>query len=214
MNVLIGFTASVGSILAPKIVYAFRAAGFDVGTICTPKTIPAFTNSNDLEAAGAQGFYSDNSEWSWERAEAGAGVVQGYNGDGEKIYFSETWQKGDAVKHIELREKYDMLVVAPMSANTLGKMTVGICDNLLTSVLLAWKYKEKPVVIAPAMNTEMWESPITQANLKRIQILLPNITIVSPQEKMLACGTMGNGALANIDDIVAASLHVYNSIYK
>lgn len=62
---------------------------------------------------------------------------------------------GDPVLHIELRRWADVLVLAPLSANTMAKVAHGLCDNLLTSVVRAWDYA-KPMIVAPAMNTYMW----------------------------------------------------------
>ena len=78
--------------------------------------------------------------------------------------------RGDIVLHIELRDIAEMLVVAPLSANTLAKFSNGICDNLLTNIFRAWAYKkingiwmiQKPILVAPAMNTNMYEHPITE----------------------------------------------------
>ena len=65
--------------------------------------------------------------------------------------------------HIELRRYCDLLLIAPLSANTMGKIANGLCDNLLTSLVRAWDFKKpKPVIVAPAMNTMMYEHPLTQ----------------------------------------------------
>ncbi|KAL0326294.1 UNVERIFIED_CONTAM: putative phosphopantothenoylcysteine decarboxylase [Sesamum radiatum] len=69
------------------------------------------------------------------------------------------WKKiGDSVLHIELRRWADIMVIAPLSANTLGKIAGGLCDNLLTCIVRAWDYS-KPMFVAPAMNTFMWNNP-------------------------------------------------------
>jgi len=64
------------------------------------------------------------------------------------------------VLHIELRKEFDVFVIAPLSANTLGKISNGLCDNVLTNVARCWDYR-KPMILAPAVNTLMWENPIT-----------------------------------------------------
>jgi len=79
------------------------------------------------------------------------------------------WQKiGDTVVHIDLKDWADILVIAPLSANTLTKIAVGICDNLLTSLYYAWP-NYKPIVVAPAMNTDMWNNPLTNKHLKELR---------------------------------------------
>ena len=117
------------------------------------------------------------------------------------------WQrKGDPVLHIELRRWADILVIAPLSANTLAKLAAGICDNLLTSVFRAWEFRSnKPVVLAPAMNTEMWEHPFTSRHLDLLHSLSSMVTTVQPVVKTLACGDTGAGALAPLASIIDAT---------
>jgi phosphopantothenoylcysteine synthetase/decarboxylase len=118
------------------------------------------------------------------------------------------YKKGDLILHVDLAEWADTLVVAPLSANTMAKMANGICDNLLTCVVRAWS-DDKPLVLAPAMNTEMWHNRITNIQCREICDNYDTL-IVSPTNKMLACGTEGMGAMADIDDIIHATENFYN----
>ena len=77
------------------------------------------------------------------------------------------YDRDDAVLHIELRKWADVFVIAPLDANTLAKLAVGLCDNCLTCVWRAWDLA-KPVVLAPAMNTLMWQHPFTRRHLRAI----------------------------------------------
>ncbi|XP_059444745.1 phosphopantothenoylcysteine decarboxylase-like [Corylus avellana] len=105
-----------------------------------------------------------------------------------------SWKKiGDSVLHIELRRWADIMVIAPLSANTLGKIAGGLCDNLLTCIVRAWDYS-KPFFVAPAMNTLMWNNPFTERHLMSIDEL--GISLIPPVTKRLACGDYGNGAMA------------------
>ncbi|KAL2232111.1 probable phosphopantothenoylcysteine decarboxylase [Sesamum indicum] len=105
-----------------------------------------------------------------------------------------SWNKiGDSVLHIELRKWADIMVIAPLSANTLGKIAGGLCDNLLTCIVRAWDYT-KPMFVAPAMNTFMWTNPFTERHLMVIDDL--GISLIPPVTKRLACGDYGNGAMA------------------
>lgn len=120
--------------------------------------------------------------------------------------------------HIELRDWADVVVIAPLSAHTLGKLAHGLCDDTLSCVMRAWDYGHgtttrppKPIVLAPAMNTAMWEHPLTARQLETIQSFWNRkkypengIHIMVPQVKELACGEVGTGALASVDDIVQA----------
>lgn len=116
-----------------------------------------------------------------------------------------SWSKRtDPVLHIELRKWADLIVIAPLDANTMAKVSTGLCDNLLTCVLRAWdleNIKSKPVVICPAMNTFMYNHPLTKQQLD----LLVNqwgFVLVGAIEKALICGDVGMGAMAKVDDIV------------
>lgn len=105
-----------------------------------------------------------------------------------------------ATEHISLPNWADLMVVAPASADVLGKMANGIADDALTTTFLATR---KPVVIAPAMNDNMYRSEATQ---QAIQLLSsrPNITILDCAEGELACGTVGKGRMQEVQDILYA----------
>ena len=115
--------------------------------------------------------------------------------------------------HVELAEWADMMLVAPLSANTLAKVANGMCDNLVTCVARAWDFKgapdnlEKPLVVAPAMNTCMWEHPITEKQLKALDDL--GVWVVPPQSKTLACGDVGMGAMASTDVLCDVIRHCF-----
>lgn len=113
---------------------------------------------------------------------------------------------GDPVLHIEFRNWADLLLIAPLSAHTLAKLAHGLCDDGLSSVVRAWDFHGggKPIVLAPAMNTAMWEHPLTQPQLRTLSSWSRTVSIVAPQVKELACGDVGNGALANVDEILVA----------
>ncbi|XP_047977617.1 probable phosphopantothenoylcysteine decarboxylase isoform X2 [Salvia hispanica] len=105
-----------------------------------------------------------------------------------------SWKKiGDNVLHVELRKWADIMVIAPLSANTLAKIAGGLCDNLLTCIVRAWDYS-KPMFVAPAMNSLMWNNPFTERHLMGIDDL--GISLIPPVKKRLACGDYGNGAIA------------------
>jgi len=103
------------------------------------------------------------------------------------------------VEHISLAKRADIVLVAPATANLIGKLASGIADDLLTTVLMAaW---EKPTVICPAMNTAMYENPIVRANIEKLSLL--GYRFVEPESGMLACGDEGKGRLADVGVICA-----------
>lgn len=102
---------------------------------------------------------------------------------------SESWSS--ELNHIDLGKKCDVFVVAPATANTLNKLSKGIADNILTQTVLAFKGE---MLVAPAANTQMLANHYTTGSLKMLGV--NDYTIIKPQEKVLACGDLGNGALA------------------
>jgi len=93
------------------------------------------------------------------------------------------------------------MLIAPLSANTLAKVSHGLCDNLLTCIVRAWDFA-RPLLVAPAMNTLMFAHPFTAPQLDTLRQL--GVVIVPPISKRLACGDVGVGAMASVDDIVKA----------
>ena len=106
-----------------------------------------------------------------------------------------------AVEHISVAQSIDCLLVAPATADVLAKFAQGIANDFLSTLYLA---TTAPVVVAPAMNVNMWEHPATQANLEILR--RRGVTIVEPGSGYLACGMIGAGRLAEPEQIVAATL--------
>jgi phosphopantothenoylcysteine decarboxylase / phosphopantothenate---cysteine ligase len=106
-----------------------------------------------------------------------------------------------AVEHISVAQSVDCLLVAPATADTIAKFAQGIANDFLSTLYLA---TTAPVVVAPAMNVNMWEHPATQTNLEILRGR--GVTIVAPDSGYLACGMIGAGRLAEPENIVAATL--------
>ncbi len=111
-------------------------------------------------------------------------------------YFEE--ETGVWSNHVELGLWADLIIIAPISANTLAKLSTGICDNLLTAVYLSAKC---PVYVAPAMDLDMWKHETTQANIKKIESF--GNTIIEPGNGELASGLYGAGRMAEPEEIIA-----------
>ncbi|CCW68045.1 unnamed protein product [Phytomonas sp. Hart1] len=139
------------------------------------------------------------------------------------------WQRvNDAVIHIELRRWADLVVLAPLDANTLGKLACGLCDNLVSCVMRAWEVGRKPVILCPAMNSAMWAHPITAQHLETLRwwygvesaedavsaehpfpttLEGAMFQLMNPVSKRLACGDIGIGGMASPEDIAAVISH-------
>ena len=102
-------------------------------------------------------------------------------------------------EHISLAEMADLVVVAPATANMIAKMRHGLADDLLSATLLATR---APIAVAPAMNTGMWENPVTQENLAALR--QRGVTVIEPGDGELACGVKGKGRMMEPDRIFAA----------
>src|SRR4026208_592543 len=114
----------------------------------------------------------------------------------------------DPIAHITFSQTADLLIVAPATANIIAKFANGVADGFLGSTYLACY---APVLIAPAMNTTMWEHPATQRNLERLRA--DGVHIVEPDAGEMACGTIGPGRLREPDRIVAAALEILRSTH-
>jgi len=105
--------------------------------------------------------------------------------------------EGWGAEHVALADKANLILVAPATANIIGKVVSGICDDLLTCVICATK---APVIFCPAMNENMYLNKITQENIKKLKSL--GYKFVEPRRGKLACGKTGSGCLAEIDVIL------------
>jgi len=103
------------------------------------------------------------------------------------------------VEHISVAKQADLFVVVPATANIIGKIAAGIADDFLSTTIMATK---APVLIAPAMNTNMWQNPIVKRNVAFLKET--GYKFVSPASGRLACGDTGEGKLADVDDIEQA----------
>ena len=114
--------------------------------------------------------------------------------------FVDVLQEDDPseIIHISLPEKADMMLVAPATANIIAKIAVGIADDMLSSMVLAMP--NVPKLIAPAMNTRMYENTATEENLQRLTSR--GWIVIEPREARLACGYVGKGAMAEVNTIL------------
>lgn len=200
-NVLLGVTGSVAALKTPELFRLLTAEGHTVRVVATHAALYFF---DPADLGSGESLIRDEDEW--------PGRDEG-----------RRWQRGEPVLHIELRRWADVLVVAPLDANTLAKFANGLADNCLTCVWRAWE-PTRPVVLAPAMNTLMWQHPATARHLRQLssdtgstppdglgpEAVLdwingqtPRLRVMMPVSKTLACNDEGMGAMAELADIVA-----------
>jgi phosphopantothenoylcysteine decarboxylase len=204
-KVLLGVTGSVAAIYTPELFNDLKSAGNDVKVVATAASLYFFDPAQLQPLApgrrNAEVVVLDADEWPGEH-----------------------YRRGDPVLHIELRRWAEVLLIAPLDANTLAKLALGLTDNCLTCVWRAWD-RTRPIVLAPAMNTLMWEHPATARHLRQLAcdmgvppppaLPLPDLVewinrqpaplrIVPPAIKRLACDDVGVGAMAPRDAILAA----------
>jgi phosphopantothenoylcysteine decarboxylase len=195
-RILLGVTGSVAAIKLPEIDAALLAAGHDVKLVATKASTYFFDPSSFRDRLSL-----DEDEWPGPQ-----------------------YRRGDEVLHIELRKWADLFLIAPLDANSLAKLSLGLCDNLLTSIWRAWDLS-RPIIVAPAMNTLMWQHPLTKQHLRALGMMFGalhvpghlteeqmvdqinersrNLWIAPPASKVLACGDEGVGAMAAVPDVIA-----------
>lgn len=202
-KILLGVTGSVAALKTPLLAQQLRTAGHDLQIVATR----AATYFFDVAALAAAGFPIHRDEDEWPGRDSG------------RLY-----QREDPVLHIELRRWADLFVIAPLDANTLAKLAGGLCDNCLTCVWRAWD-PVRPLLLAPAMNTFMWDHPLTRRHFQQLAeqagLTIPSqldqeallswineqgttLRIIPPISKRLACGDVGVGAMAALEEIVQA----------
>jgi len=174
-NVLLGVSGSVAAYKAVELASKLTAAGARVKTIMTP---------NACRLVGPKSF----------EAVTGSAV------------YTSLWDKPEQyeISHISLVDWADAVVVAPATANIIGRIANGICDDLLSTVLCACGglIKTGAVLLAPAMNNNMWDNPAVQRNIKRLK--QTGFKQIGPEAGRLASGTEAIGRMAEPQDILAA----------
>ncbi|CAG9103127.1 unnamed protein product [Plutella xylostella] len=180
-KILLVATGSVAALKIPLLAEKLVNSGnVEVKVIVTEKA-KHFFDPKDLPTNVT--MYDDTSEW-------------------------DAWKnRGDPVLHIDLGKWADVMLIAPLDANTLAKMAQGICDNLVTCTTRAWDMS-KPLIFCPAMNTRMWQHPVTA---QQVAVLKQwGHTEIPPISKLLMCGDTGVGAMEEVDNIVNNVLMMMN----
>jgi len=173
MKIALGVSGGIACYKAAEILRRLQDRGFDVAVVMT-KGAAQFVTPLTFRALSGNKVYMDI----FEGASAGSDPASAYD-------------------HIFLAQSIDLFLIAPATADCIAKMAAGIADDFLTTFHLA---VQSPVVVAPAMNTRMWEHASVQANLRTLQSR--GVHIVQPEIGRMACNTYGPGRLAPVNVIV------------
>ncbi|MBL7081073.1 MAG: hypothetical protein ISS44_00675 [Candidatus Omnitrophica bacterium] len=167
-QIILGLTASIAIYKAAEIIQQLKKDNFSVNVIMTE-------NARRLISPRLFATLSNN-----------------------RTFYNEFEDPADFdVEHISLAKKANLILLAPATANIIGKIAGGIADDLLTSTIIATK---APVLIAPAMNEDMYKNKIVQANIQKLKQL--GYRFIGPRKGRLACGETGIGHLADVDEII------------
>ena len=172
-HILVGISGGIAAYKIPELIRSLIKEGAEVRVVVTPNALE-FVTELTLQTLSGSRVYSN--------------VFAAIN--------------EHSTEHISLPDWADMMVVAPTTANVIGKMAAGIADDALTTTLCSCAAR-KPIIIVPAMNDKMWENPATQQAIRTLQSW-PNITVLEPEEGFLACGTSGKGRMPEIPIIQEA----------
>lgn len=175
MHIILGITGGIAAYKAPLVARLLTKAGHEVQCVATGHAL-RFVTPLTLETVSGHRLYSN--------------------------LFAET--NDHTTEHISLKDWGDLCVVAPATANIMGKMASGIADDALSTLLLA--FTGKPVVMCPAMNTQMWDNPAVQRNVAALR--KDGVLFVEPGSGDLACGTEGMGRMAEPQNIADRVLDI------
>ena len=185
LNILLGVAGGVAAYKAVDLASKLTARGARVSTVMTEAAC-RLVGSKSFEAVTRSTVYTTM----WNRPEE-------YE-----------------ISHITLADSADLVVVAPATANIIGKIAGGICDDLLSTVLCAcWpRIESGAALLAPAMNDKMWANPVVQNNIKTVKEL--GFELIGPVEGRLACGAEGLGRMSEPQDIAEAIETIASKIKK
>lgn len=170
-EIILGVTGSIAAYKACDIIRRLQEAGFNVTVIMT-KEAEEFITPLTLETLSGNRVYRKMFE------EAG-----------------KNWE----IDHISLAERADAVLIAPATANIIGKIAYGIADDLLTCTAISTR---APILVCPAMNEAMYKNKIVQENIKKLQTV--GYKFIEPVKGRLACGKTGMGCLAPVEQIIEA----------
>ena len=182
MRIVVGVSGGIAAYKTPQLIRLLVTAGHEVRCAATSHALE-FVTQTVLETVSCNKLYCD--------------------------LFSH--DNGATTEHISLKDWADAVIVAPATANIIGKMACGIADDALSTLLIS--ACRKPIFVCPAMNTQMWENPALQLNLKKLASF--GVHIIGPEKGLLACGAEGCGRMTEPEGIVREfSLYFNDGVYN
>ena len=181
LNILLGVSGGIAAYKAVDLASKLTAAGAGINTVMT---------ENACQFVGPKSFEAVTNS----------------------AVFTSLWTKSEEhrIKHVSLVNWADIVVVAPATANIIGKIANGICDDLLSATFcVCW---QKPILLAPAMNGNMWNNPVVQRNLKTLKEM--GFNSIGPTKGRLADGTIAEGRMSEPQDILEAIEKIASEIKR
>ena len=194
MNVLVLATGSVSVKLLSKLLKKLEMNGHDLKFIISEKGQILLDSLHHWHHLKSEDVV-DLGNW---RKDQDFSDMTDFKEEAEK-YAKDLALNKSSIMHVELAQWADVILIAPATANTIAKMNYGVCDNILMDTLLVASGLKKKIIIAPAMNSNMWEAWQTQRNIESLKAA--GVQFVYPTVKKLACGDYGIGGLADIQSI-------------
>lgn len=178
-KIVLGITGGIAAYKTVDLASKLKKQGADVYAVCTDNALE-FVSALSLQVMTQNRVFNKQYISSVENADAFA--------------YDKASASSD-IKHISLADEADLILIAPCTANTISKLASGLSDNLLLDICLATK---APVMVAPAMNTNMWQHPIIKKNISILKEEL-SYEFIEPGFGELACGHVGEGRLEDVD---------------
>ena len=181
LNILLGVSGGIAAYKAVELASKLTAVGAKVNTVMT---------KNACQLIGPKSFEAVTNS----------------------AVFTSLWERGEKYKigHVNLADWADIVVVAPATANIIGRIANGICDDLLSTTLCA--ASAKPILLAPTMNNNMWTNAAVQRNVKTVKEM--GFQLIGPEEGLLACGVEGIGRMSEPQDILEALKEMASKIKR
>jgi phosphopantothenoylcysteine decarboxylase / phosphopantothenate---cysteine ligase len=198
-KILIGVTSSISAYKVLDLIPLFLKQNLDLEVVFSSNATKMF-DIKQFEKVLNKPIYQDLFETPQNSGQNFKTTKTNFN-------YQNYLKNQQSINHIFLADSCDLILVCPATSNIISKLANGICDDLLSTTIFA---SNKPVLICPSMNVLMWQNPILQYNLKKLQKLDSRFVILKPDYGEMACGHIGKGRLPEVEKILNKSLEILN----